>query len=97
MANISRCEQIVKGAPCGRRRAMAATRCISCLNAHMAALRAQADAHVARGTCPDCGSELVRNLAFTTWWQCACYGEPSRRKPEHRAKPACSFQCFTSH
>lgn len=63
--------------------------------ARMAELKAKAQAIVATGTCPACGSPLVRNLALAGWWQCAGYGEPSFRKPEHRGLAHCSFQTFT--
>lgn len=63
--------------------------------ARMALLLDQARATVATGTCPTCGSPLVRNLALAGWWQCAGYGEPSFRKPEHRVLTHCTFQTFT--
>jgi len=50
---------------------------------------------VRAGTCPQCGTELRRNLALAGWWQCGAYGRPDFRKPEHRDLPDCSFQCFT--
>ena len=50
---------------------------------------------VATGVCPQCGTGLRRNLSMAGWWQCDALGEPSFRRPENRAKPACSWQGFT--
>lgn len=61
----------------------------------MNAVHAEAAQHVTRGTCPQCGCGLRRNLALAGWWQCGAYGEPSFRQPEHRDAPHCGFQCFT--
>jgi hypothetical protein len=63
--------------------------------ARMATLRAEAQAIVATGRCPHCGTPLRRNLALAGWWQCGALGEPSFRQPEHRDLPGCSFQTFT--
>ena len=49
------------------------------------------------GKCPQCGAELVRNTAMTGWYQCACYGNADRRKPEYRERPDCSFQMFVDN
>jgi hypothetical protein len=49
------------------------------------------------GKCPQCGAELVRNSALTGWYQCACYGNADRRKPECRDRPDCSFQMFVDN
>jgi hypothetical protein len=57
-------------------------------------IRAEVLAIVSRGFCPDCGSELRRNLALTGWWQCEQFGAVT-----HRARPLepqCSWQGFTS-
>ena len=50
---------------------------------------------VATGTCPDCGTGLVRNSSIAGWWQCGAYACESFRKPEHRGLPTCHFQTFT--
>lgn len=63
--------------------------------ARMAALKAEAARVVATGTCPQCGTALVRNLALAGWWQCGAYGTPSFRRPEHRTLASCMFQTFT--
>ena len=57
---------------------------------------AEARAHVARGTCPQCGRRLYRNSALPGWWQCGAYGSPGFRPAEYAADPGrCSWQCFT--
>ncbi|OPZ82532.1 MAG: hypothetical protein BWY76_02682 [bacterium ADurb.Bin429] len=61
----------------------------------MARLRAEAQAVVATGVCPQCGQPLKRNLAMAGWWQCVCYATPSFRDAQYRDLPSCSFQCFT--
>lgn len=61
----------------------------------MAALKAKAQAIVATGKCPECGTALRQNLALAGWWQCDAFGEPRFRRPENRDKPACHFQVFT--
>jgi hypothetical protein len=61
--------------------------------ARMAKQRAEAQAVVATGKCPQCGSGLRSNLAMTGWFQCQQYGAEGFRKDS--TKPACSFQCFT--
>lgn len=49
-------------------------------------------AHVARGTCPDCGGKLKINSSLTGWWQCEQLGaEAFRKDPTH---PSCGFQGF---
>jgi ribosomal protein L37AE/L43A len=66
---------------------------MSAWKAQQAELHAQARAVVATGTCPRCGSKLVRNLALAGWWQCEQYGAVT-----HRARPddpQCGFQTFT--
>jgi hypothetical protein len=62
-----------------------------------AEIRDEGLAHVARGTCPHCSLPLKYNNAITGWYQCAAYGEPSFRKPEHRDAPKCSFQFIIPH
>ena len=56
---------------------------------------AEAERIVATGKCPDCGNELIRNLALTGWWQCAGYASPGFRKPGHENDAKCGFQIFT--
>lgn len=79
-----------------RRCARAKLPCRRCHAARIAKLQAEAAAVVEKGTCPCCGTALVRNLALTGWWQCGAYATDSHRKPEHRGLPSCSFQCFTA-
>lgn len=61
----------------------------------MAKAKAEAQQHVERGTCPQCGLPLKRNLALSGWWQCAAFGEPTFRPAGFQAAAKCSFQCFT--
>lgn len=49
-------------------------------------------AHIARGTCPDCGGALRRNTSLTGWWQCEQFGAAGFRKDPTR--PSCGFQGF---
>lgn len=58
-------------------------------------LIAEAQAIVARGVCPKCGTPLVRNLALAGWYQCGAYADVAFRQPQFRALPQCSFQTFT--
>ena len=90
MATITKCE-------CGKRMSKYARECNACHAKRMDACYAEAEAHVSRGTCPQCGCGLYRNLALTGWWQCGAYGSPDFRKEEHRFKPSCSFHVFTRH
>jgi ssDNA-binding Zn-finger/Zn-ribbon topoisomerase 1 len=62
--------------------------------ARMAQLNAEALAHVQRGTCPHCGTKLVRNSALTGWYQCGAYACEDFRTAEFKGLPSCSFQCF---
>jgi ribosomal protein L37AE/L43A len=55
--------------------------------------RAAAQAHVARGSCPECGRDLRRNLALAGWWQCSQFGAVGFRADA--TQPSCDFQCFT--
>lgn len=64
-------------------------------NERIAKAQAEMREHVARGTCPDCGSELKRNSSMSGWWQCARYGSDAFREPKYRGLPSCSFQGFT--
>jgi hypothetical protein len=61
----------------------------------IAKAKSDASTHVVRGTCPDCGLPLRRNLALSGWWQCAAYGEPAFRDAQFQGAAHCSFQCFT--
>ncbi len=59
----------------------------------MDAIHANAQAIVATGKCPTCGSGLRRNNSMTGWWQCEQYGaEGFRARPN---APSCSWQDFT--
>ena len=60
--------------------------------ARIAAFHAAAQAHVARGTCPDCGTKLYRNLALAGWWQCGRVGAVGFQRV---AGQPCNFQIFT--
>lgn len=64
-------------------------------NERIAKAKAEAQQHVHRGTCPQCGLPLKRNLALAGWWQCVAFGEPSFRPAGFAAAAKCSFQCFT--
>ena len=75
-------------------RLMTSSRTKAAHKARMETILKKNSAIVARGVCPDCGTELRRNSALTGWWQCDCYGLDQFRKPENRGKPSCSFQCF---
>ena len=48
--------------------------------------------HVRRGTCPDCGAKLRRNLSMDGWYQCEQLGAPGFRADAE--KPHCDFQFF---
>jgi ribosomal protein L37AE/L43A len=50
-----------------------------------------AQAVVATGTCPTCGTKLYRNLSLSGWWQCGHYGAVGFQK---EAGPNCDFQIF---
>jgi len=79
---------------CGKRKAKHANDCKSCGNAKREVLIAKAQAIVATGKCPDCGSPLRRNLALTGWFQCSQHGADGFRADS--SKPSCSFQTFTA-
>lgn len=64
-------------------------------DARLLALKEAARAIVRTGTCPQCGTTLVPNLAILGWWQCGAFGEPPFRRPEFRDVAHCSFQTFT--
>ncbi|GAC1475606.1 MAG: hypothetical protein PVSMB8_00350 [Vulcanimicrobiaceae bacterium] len=81
---------------CGKRINQHARQCKACHVAKMMKLQADAAEHVARGTCPHCGTKLVRNLALTGWWQCGAYASADFRKPEFKGLPSCAFQTFTA-
>lgn len=51
-------------------------------------------AHVKRGTCPDCGCGLRRNLSMTGWFQCNALGAVGFQTGDGIGKPACNFQFF---
>ena len=55
----------------------------------------KARAVVATGTCPDCGTKLLRNSALAGWWQCGAYACEQMRQPQFRGLPKCHFQAFT--
>lgn len=61
----------------------------------MAELKRKAAAIVTSGTCPDCGTKLIRNSALAGWYQCGAYAAESHRKPEFAGLPKCHFQTFT--
>ena len=52
---------------------------------------AEAQAIVAKGACPSCGTKLYRNLSMSGWWQCGHYGAVGFQKV---AGPNCNFQIF---
>lgn len=59
--------------------------------------REEAMKHVSRGTCPECGEKLYRNLALIGWWVCGSRGADGFRRDGKTSveKPSCDFQCFT--
>ena len=61
--------------------------------ARIEAGQAEMRTHVARGTCPDCGAAIKRNLSMTGWYQCSQFGAEGFRADS--SKPACNFQGFT--
>jgi hypothetical protein len=63
--------------------------------ARMLHLLTTARAIVATGTCPDCGTALIRNTALAGWWQCGAYATASHRRPAFAGLPSCAFQTFT--
>lgn len=63
--------------------------------ARIAACIAAVQVHVTRGTCPDCGTKLVRNSAMAGWWQCGAYATEAFRAPEFKGLPSCHWQGFT--
>jgi uncharacterized Zn finger protein (UPF0148 family) len=51
----------------------------------------EAQAIVAKGTCPTCGTKLYRNMSLTGWFQCGHVGAVGfQREPG----PSCDFQIF---
>lgn len=81
---------------CGKVKSKDSRTCMTCHNNRMTECKTKAIAHVTRGTCPECGTNLVRNSAMAGWWQCGAYACEAMRLPEHKGKPDCSFQCFTA-
>ena len=78
-----------------RARKMAATKAERAASrARIEAAQAATRAVVESGTCPTCGAGVHRNLSLTGWWQCDQFGAETHRKDA--AKPACSWQGFTS-
>jgi len=79
---------------CGNVMSKWAHKCKKCAEKAMSTSRALAIEIVIKGTCPDCGSKLVRNNALSGWWQCVQFGtwKESHGDPN---KDNCSFQCFT--
>lgn len=80
---------------CGGVRAKEAIRCTKCDHERMAECAREAAEHVARGTCPLCGTKLVYNNASIGWWQCGAYACEAMRQAEFKGLPSCGFQCFT--
>jgi hypothetical protein len=78
---------------CGKVMTKYARECRACYAAKMARIHAEAQAVVATGRCPLCGSGLRRNLSLTGWVQCEQVGAVGFRKDA--ARPACGFQVFT--
>lgn len=93
MATVARAER--KRCQCGRAMSRYSEQCKPCHAERMATLKAEARRIVATGTCPDCGTALIRNSSLTGWWQCGASGSQDFRKPEYRNLPPCSFQTFT--
>jgi hypothetical protein len=54
-------------------------------------LMTRAQAIVAKGVCPTCGTKLYRNLSLSGWWQCGHVGAVGfQREPG----PHCNFDIF---
>ena len=51
------------------------------------------DAILAKGTCPQCGKPVKRNLALKGWWQCSQFGSDGFRSDS--SLPQCSWQGFS--
>lgn len=51
----------------------------------------EAQAIVAKGVCPTCGTKLYRNLSLAGWWQCGHVGAVGFQK---EAGLHCDFQIF---
>jgi len=51
----------------------------------------EAQAIVATGVCPTCGTKLYRNLSLGGWWQCGHVGAVGFQK---ESGPHCDFQIF---
>lgn len=62
-------------------------------NQRMDRLR-QAQAHVKRGICPNCGCGIRRNNSMTGWFQCDALGAVGFQTGDGIGKPACNFQFF---
>lgn len=84
----SRCE-------CGKVKAKDSRTCNTCHKDRMAGFKTIALSHVQRGTCPDCGTKLIRNTSLAGWFQCGAYACEAMRKPEFIGLPSCGFQCST--
>lgn len=50
-----------------------------------------AQAIVAKGVCPKCGTKLYRNLSLSGWFQCGHVGAVGFQR---EAGPQCSFDIF---
>lgn len=85
MAKRSRCA-------CGKVKSKYSNECNACYKKADEKRKAENQAILKSGTCPQCGSGLRRNLALTGWVQCEQYGAPDRRARPNG--PSCSFQCF---
>ena len=60
-----------------------------------AIIHREAQAIVATGVCPDCGTKLIRNNSLPGWWQCGAYACEKMRREEFKGLPKCDFQTFT--
>ena len=79
---------------CGRVISKYAHRCKKCHEKKMNELVENAREIVAKGKCPNCGSNLVHNAAILGWYQCVQFG----RWKETHGNPQgnnCGFQTFT--
>ncbi len=79
---------------CGKRINQYANECAKCYQVKRNESRNKSIAIVASNKCPDCGSELHRNLSMLGWYQCNRFGAEGFRLDTTGNQ--CSFQCFTA-
>lgn len=85
-------KKTVSKCKCGSRKSQHSNSCRKCYEKRQADIKTANRAIFETGSCPDCGSGLVKNLALTGWVQCEQAGADGFRKNDN--KPPCSFQIF---